>query len=453
MPISQPYSAGARAGRGIAAGLESLGTTLGRQSQANLQQERELQRQEALERYKEAEKHVMAGEPVEQWATYAGVAPEKLALAAPSVETKVKGLLGKISGASSLQDVPGPLQMSAQLPANDQVAFGQAPSTGTMTDEQQSQQTGDELPSTLFGPTNSPDMAKLMAVRGEKLVGFPPIGEQEYVPSTGAMQKRYVPANPETLTGQTFQQTPTTEQKLRDELAIKTGLQPQAVAQRKAEEQGAIDVRTSQENTSAQARYSAAIANADATARENAAMAGVPKAMADLYVHGTARGHAYLAFPPGTDRTIQSAIVKRLAAVPNQPTKIVTEQQAQSLQLIQAARANYDSLMSQFQGHLAKDALGRPLSTVKNTLGVYLQTDPVLKAAVATDFPLIIQGLKAQAGNVGRIMQIEVTRMSDSIPQPSDTWQVAQLKKLRFAQNLANVEDSILGKPPSTGAR
>lgn len=185
---------------------------------------------------------------------------------------------------------------------------------------------------------------------------------------------------------------------------------------------------------------------ANETARQQAIDAGVPPGIAALYTFGTLTNRAYLHFPNGTPKEDIATVIRRTASNPAlRGIKIVNEHQAEALAGIQAARANYDTIMGRFQGHLAKDAAGRPLSMVKNKLGIYLKSDPELAGIVATAFPLVISNLKAVAGNVGRIMKAEIEQMSESIPTPDDTWASAQSKKLSMGLHFANAEDSILG--------
>lgn len=214
----------------------------------------------------------------------------------------------------------------------------------------------------------------------------------------------------------------------------------------RGQSQAAADVQSNPRNIAGAASRAAAIAAAEAQAKQDVIDKGISPEIANNYVSATSTGRSYAYVPPGTDPAIAHGIQRSLGAV---GVRFVDAKQRDALQQIEAARGGYNDIVNRFRTALAKDAGNRPLNTVRNTLGVYLQRDPELASAVATSFPTLIQTLKAQAGPIGRIMQIEIEGMKQAMPKATDTLQTAQLNKIAMLNGFQRIEDAILGKAPS----
>lgn len=496
MPIRiQPQSFGARLGGGIGEGMQTIGEAMMKQAQTE-RANTTLTNRELLKDYTDK---VMSGalepEQAEQALTSRGmkIPSGYFHTLQPSIEHELSKVIGGMGKADTTQAVEGPTALAAEpvvkrLPLKlgkfdspSQPFTGDVPTPGIPQDEGTDYANPPDTPDQTLGSTQmqpfSPDFNNLLKIRDEKLNSFAP-KEVQGVDANGVKNTQFVNSRPDQLTGRIFQAEPTGAQAgrqasnkdLSQELGNIEGGLPKlkgeaftqqenaergakvttAGATAKATSQAALDVQTNPANVQAEARKAAAIADATERARQIAERSGIPPEIANNFTNTTATGRSYAFIPPEIPmqerRVAVDTLVRPSGANPN-GVKIVTKDQAAALQAIDKARADYDNLMTRFDGHLAQDPKGRPEAAIKNVLGIYLQTDPQLAAAVATEFPLVLQNLKANAGSVGRIMQIEVQKMQGSVPGPNDTWQAAQLKQIAMFQAFQNVENSILGHP------
>lgn len=392
----------------------------------------------------------------------------------PNVEQGLQSVIGGLTKAPSTQEVEGETAL-ANEPVLKRVPF-RMKNTAQPAQPDDTVDGGQTLPSTSLTQF-SPEFDKLLKIRQEKLDSFAP-QQVAHVDAQGNDVTEFVPSRPDSLTGRTFQTKPTPTQagqragqqslaeqatklagnfgtgegqlETQKENAARGAKVTTAVQSARGVKQADLDVENAPANVANEAARQARVTAATTTARQDAERAGVPPEITNNYINGTLTGRSYAAIPPEVPSIERRVIVDTLAT---KGIKLVSKDQESALRAIDTARANYDDLMKRFEGHLSADAQGRPLASVKNKLGVYLQTDPQLAGTVATSFPQLIQTLKAVAGNVGRIMQIEVERMGSALPQATDTWQTAQQKKLAIAQMFNNVENSILGQRAAPGAQ
>lgn len=463
-----PSSSGARStgqkvGAGLFAGLEGLANVMSKRALADEASSRTTGR-ELLKDYTDK---VMSGK-LEPAQAVAAMQAQGMRIPAnyfeslqPNVEQGLSAIVGGLTKASTPQEVEGETALASE-PILKRIPFKTKFTPQAATD--------DTLPSTSI-EQYSPEFERLLKVRDEKLNAFAP-KEVASVDAEGTKQTQFVPSRPDQLTGRTFRTEASPLQEglrkatsaIAEQRASNAAGLPQmkgaaftaqegaergakaatASAVEGATKQAQIGVETNPANVEREAARQARLTSATTTAREDAVRAGIPPDIANNYIHGTLAGNKYAEVPADVPSAERSVIIRGLATA---GVRHVTRQEADALKNIDKARADYDDLMKRFEGHLSKDAAGRPLSSVTNKLGVYLQSDPQLAAAVATDFPLLIQTLKANAGTVGRIMQIEVERMAPVLPQADDTWRMALEKKLAVAQMFNNVEQSILGHP------
>lgn len=410
----------------------------------------------------------------------------------PSVESGLQKVIGGVNKADTFQSVEGPAALASEpsvkrlplrlgkfdSPAQD---FTGEPPTPEIPQPEGFDDTESTTPDKTLASTQmqqfSPEFNNLLKIRNEKLDSFAP-KEVQGVDANGVKNTQFVPSRPDSLTGRSFQMEPTGAQTgrqlsnkdLSQQIGNNEGGLPKlkgeafvdqenverpakvrtATEMAKGTAQAGIDVSTSPANVQLEARKAATIADATQRARDIAERSGIPPQIVSSYISTTATGRSYAFVPsevPAMERrVIFDGLATPSAANPN-GIKPVTKDQMVALQALDKARADYDDLMSRIEGHLSKSAGGRPLSALTNTIGMYAQTDPELLAAMRTSFPQIIQNLKANAGTVGRIMQIELEGMAKSIPQATDTWQVAQMLQMREFKLFENAENAILGHP------
>lgn len=412
----------------------------------------------------------------------------------PSVESGLQKVIGGMNKADTFQSVEGPTALASEpsvkrlplrlgkfdSPAHD---FTGEPPTPEIPQPEGFDDTEDTTPDKTLASTQmqqfSPEFNNLLKIRNEKLDSFAP-KEVQGVDANGVKNTQFVPSRPDSLTGRAFQMEPTGAQAgrqlsnkdLSQQIGNNEGGLPKlkgeafvdqenverpakirtATEMAKGTAQAGIDVSTSPANVQLEARKAAAMADATAraTALANALPPEIAQNVAQNIIQTTATQRQYAFIDPAMPKDIRDAAYKVLTAPSDanpKGVKIVNKDQMTALQALDKARADYDDLMSRIEGHLSKSAGGRPLSALTNTIGMYAQTDPELLAAMRTSFPQIIQNLKANAGTVGRIMQIELEGMAKSIPQATDTWQVAQMLQMREFKLFENAENAILGHP------
>lgn len=470
---------GARIAGGAFEGLEALGGAL-TQDAMRRRQSQQITVRELLKDYTDK---VMKGElepdQAEHSMTQQGYDVPKgyFHNLQPSAETGLGKIVAGLTKAQSPQEVEGTTAMASEpvvkrLPMRlGKMQSASQPFTPEGSDEPQQ-----TLASTQMQPT-SPEFNRLLQIRDEKLNAFPP-KEVADVDENGVKRTQFVASRPDQLTGRSFQGEPTPEQAgrnlatrdLTQQRASNEGGLPQLLGEafntREGVERGAkvetarqsasataqagVDVSTNPKNVQAEARKAAVMADASTRARLIAERSGIPPEIANNFINTTATGRSYAYIPPeipsAERRVALDTLVTPSDANPK-GVKIVNKDQMQALAALDKARADYDALMNRFEGHLSKNAEGRPLSMLQNKIGVYLQTDPELVAALATSFPQIIQNLKANAGAVGRIMQIELEGMKNSIPTANDTWRSALLKQMAEFEMFMHAENAILGHP------
>lgn len=141
----------------------------------------------------------------------------------------------------------------------------------------------------------------------------------------------------------------------------------------------------------------------------------------------------------GKDKTSAQAWARR-NGIP-----LVSKDQAETLQNIDNARFNQNSIMKQVRQYLPKDASGRLIVGPSNKLKKYLQTNEQI-GAFNSWRTAAINSLKATAGSKGlRINQAEIAAaVENDIPQITDTVGVAQQKYQNIMTLLDNAEKSIL---------
>lgn len=410
----------------------------------------------------------------------------------PSVESGLQKIIGGMGKADTFQGVEGVTALGSEpavkrLPMKlgkfDSPSEAFTDNAPTPERPQPEGFTQEPAPTDTLGSVKmqpfSPEFDRLLKIREEKLNSFAP-KEVNDVNAEGVKRTQFVPSRPDQLTGRGFQTEPNPEQAGRNKATTaiteqrtsNIGGLPQLkgeafVGQENVERpakvqtatdmargtaQAGIDVSTSPANVKLEARKQAILT--DATTRARMLAEQLPPEIAgnvaQNLIQTTATGRPFAFIDPSAPKDIRDAAYKVLTA-PSEANpkgiKIVNKAQADALQALDKARADYDALMNRLENHLAKNAEGRPLSALNNQIGVYLQTDPELVAALATSFPQIIQNLKANAGTVGRIMQIELEGMAKSIPQASDTWRVAQLKQMAEFEMFQHAENAILGHP------
>lgn len=465
---------GQRAGAGLFAGIADVGDALLKKGLGDQQ----FQRQTGRELLKDYTDKVAAGtlEPEQASAAMAAqgfhVPATYFSSLQPTVEHELQKIVGGVTKASSPQEVIGRTALTSE-PVLKRIPF-KSKLTDVASQPDASVPGGDTLASTQLSQF-SPELDRLMAIRSEKLNAFAPT-KVDTVDAQGNPVTTFASSNPESLTGRSFQKEASPDlagRRKAAEVLAQAGaenagglptMKGQAFTQQADLERGAraatagaesgastnarIGAETSPANVTREASRQSAITSATTAARQAAERAGIPTDIANNYVNGTLTGRSYAAIPSEVPNAERSVIIDSLA---KSGIKLIDKNQAGALAGIDKARADYNDLMNRFQGHLSADAKGRPLSSVTNKLGVYLQTDPQLAAAVATSFPQLISLLKANAsamgGGVGRIMQIEVERMAPMLPLPSDSWASAQQKKLAVAHMLLNAENAILGQP------
>jgi hypothetical protein len=126
---------------------------------------------------------------------------------------------------------------------------------------------------------------------------------------------------------------------------------------------------------------------------------------------------------------------------------VVAGKQAEALQEIDAARSNFESITDSFVGRLPRDAGGRVIGGISNTLSQIFQTDEYLAASGAWRTSAI-KALRASAGAQGlRLNEAEIRlAVANDIPKITDTVAVALQKLSNMRAQLDNSEDSILIK-------
>lgn len=477
--MAERQSLSGRMAGGAFEGLESFGSTL-LKSALTRKQNDVVTARELLKDYTDK---VMKGdlEPdqAEQAMTQQGYTVPKgyFHTLQPSVSHGLEQIVGRIGKAETPQTVPGPLALQGdQAVKRLPMRLGKFDSPSQPLMEEGAPPT--TLDSTQMQP-DSPEFRALLNIRNEKLDSFAPTKIDD-VDASGVKRTAFVPSRPDSLTGRTFQTEPTpaqagrmagtravTEQQTTNDLGFPQ-LKGQAFASQEGVERPAkvetagqsarrtaqegVNVSTDPANVAKEARKVAIMTDATTRASHLASMLPpeIAQNVANNLVSVTATNRPYAFIDPGTPADIREAAYRVLTAPTDTlPTgvKIVNKDQHAALQAIDKARADYDSLMKRFAGHLPRDAQGRLVSGPQNTIGAYLQSDPELAAAIGTSFPLVLENLKANAGTIGRVMQIEVDKMKDSIPKATDTYRTAQLKRIAMAEYFQNSENSILGHP------
>jgi hypothetical protein len=391
----------------------------------------------------------------------------------PSVESGLNKIVGEIGKAKGYNEVPGPLAIDAQLPKRLQPsidAFGPNPKT------QGPSEPGD-LPSTPTGNLATPEFQRLLNIAKEKQSSFAPERVDVYDPASASMQTTFPSANPNELTGRTFQKTPTPEQAganegasvlagLKAKLAggagtLEGGVESQkldasrtataktAGATTRATTQAGIDVSTAPGNVQKEATRTGALAYATKRMQDKAAIDGVDPNLAKTFIKGTTTNRPYAYIPPGIDPATHKVALGQFAkaGIP----VIYDKGAADALDEIQQARANLDTILDMFEGKLPKGPDGRVISAPANTLKKYMQTDPMLAASVS-NFAAAVQNFRALAGSRNlRITKGEIDRSTQAQPNETDTWQTALDKAFIQNQFLTNAENGVLGRPKTAG--
>lgn len=132
----------------------------------------------------------------------------------------------------------------------------------------------------------------------------------------------------------------------------------------------------------------------------------------------------------------------------------VSKEVGDMLSEIDNARANLDYMNQTIKPFLAKDASGRPLVALGNTIEKLAQTNPDL-AAVGTYRSAAIQAMRAVAGAKGlRINRAEIEQAQENdIPKMTDTLPTAQKKLQNMLKFLDNTEKAHIVRDRSGGTK
>lgn len=488
MPVREGfYSGGAAqaAGAGGFAGLQDyFGQLLGERLK-DRQSNRELKRQEQAKLFNDVLGKVQSGEHTpEEAQALTGVPADKFRVFVPSNATMMSKLNTMLKPGMSAEEANvqthslGPFRNLPDIVHNETATGPEYSAALPFLDPTKAdlkpQLLSQQIASLLSGRTAEADSSKPVTKIGESADVGPTFGEQSYETEQGNQPNAplggdvtpvslYGRFNPRTKTMDTLSRVPSGPSAVTK--GFGTGLEEQAAAPGKGIAQTNVlnairpaqvettrqnaqaneDVRIAPSNVRGEANRASSIEFAQQRARDNAIQAGIPKEVADSFVHGTTTGKSYLFFPQGTDHNIISVTSRRLAADPaTKGIRIVGQQDHAALQAIQTARDNFGRLVSLVKNHLATDYKGNIIQAPANYLAKLSAEDPEIRTLATADYPQLIQALRAIAGPFGRVTQQEINRAAGTLPQINEPIDTLVEKYKLFFDTLENTENNIL---------